>query len=118
MVKFTMLGSPTAWDNMRTKTEVCSATANQAKAEFLVRKDSFASLIYGIISFAFHVQNLSLWLGWAFATFCGARLRGLFTSLRESRVPSLTFRNGNAMIARCFLSAYHRCKDWLIEGCF
>jgi hypothetical protein len=30
-----MLGSPTAWDNMMTKTEVCSATANQAQAEFL-----------------------------------------------------------------------------------
>jgi hypothetical protein len=54
-----MLGSPTAWDNMMAKTEVCSATANQAKAEFLVRKDSFAILfLYGFI---FGVRARGIW---------------------------------------------------------
>ncbi len=45
-----MLGSPTAWENTsdtyQCANEVCSATVNQAKAEFLVQMNSFASLFF------------------------------------------------------------------------
>ncbi len=107
MVKFTMLGSPTAWDYMRTKTEIYSATATQAEGEFSGPKGFFCFFDLRDCSFAFRCIICRCGL----VKFLWSSLKGFVYLVREGRLLSLAFLKRSRMISRCFISAYNRSKD-------